>query len=434
MGVSVLTGFSGAPFAKRHWQLSNQFNYFGHRVIACLEYLPVLGALVALIEKVVVAIFKTVPSTLQFVPIRRIDLVPVPTPPSREASVNTLEPIRNPALREDPANILVSVMNSAVNNVSDNALTTLYQEDTPQALQGIIDRQLSIVDQAYQKSKKLMKSSTSKRYSMCVSEAEEAIHKLEIIAKVLQEKNEPVNELQLKERKAILKTMYDDMPMGESIPLRLDLELLKSASIPPKEPTYTNELGTFYNPKVAYFDLTRWFAPYELEGRYLCPAADFKTHHVGTNIKLDRMVTCFELVKSSEQRKKERKVIKTTAVAKGQAEIQVVNIQNRNKQVGFFSIFKKEDIDYQTLQKNVLEKLQQALPDMLEIWNFESFEILPSEELYRSGCKREVAYASDRILFYHKRVRKSDRVEELSDDVKENDKVEDIKTGVIENP
>ena len=48
MGVSVLTGFSGAPFAKRHWQLSNQFNYFGHRVIACLEYLPVLGALVAL--------------------------------------------------------------------------------------------------------------------------------------------------------------------------------------------------------------------------------------------------------------------------------------------------------------------------------------------------------------------------------------------------
>lgn len=53
--VSICTGLTGAQYARRHWQLSNIYHEhcLGHRVIAILEAIPVLGALAALIERIV---------------------------------------------------------------------------------------------------------------------------------------------------------------------------------------------------------------------------------------------------------------------------------------------------------------------------------------------------------------------------------------------
>lgn len=53
---SIVTGLSGGPYAKRHWELSNvskspQYK-LGHRCIAVLQYIPVVGALAAVIEKI----------------------------------------------------------------------------------------------------------------------------------------------------------------------------------------------------------------------------------------------------------------------------------------------------------------------------------------------------------------------------------------------
>ncbi len=47
---TTLTGFSGTTFASRHWEL-------GHRVIALVEYMPLLGGVVALLERIAYAIF-----------------------------------------------------------------------------------------------------------------------------------------------------------------------------------------------------------------------------------------------------------------------------------------------------------------------------------------------------------------------------------------
>lgn len=58
--LSVATGISGAPYAQRHWELSQQCSsnkVWGHRIIAVLEYIPVLGALAALIERMTVAAY-----------------------------------------------------------------------------------------------------------------------------------------------------------------------------------------------------------------------------------------------------------------------------------------------------------------------------------------------------------------------------------------
>ncbi len=55
----ILTGFTGAPYAKRHWDLaknSSTPNRLGHRLIAAAECVPILGGVIAGIERAVDAI------------------------------------------------------------------------------------------------------------------------------------------------------------------------------------------------------------------------------------------------------------------------------------------------------------------------------------------------------------------------------------------
>jgi hypothetical protein len=46
-----------SPYVSRHWELSKQYpeNFWGHRVIACLESIPLIGSLVfSIAERIVV--------------------------------------------------------------------------------------------------------------------------------------------------------------------------------------------------------------------------------------------------------------------------------------------------------------------------------------------------------------------------------------------
>lgn len=55
---ALVTGLSGAPYAKRHWELSRTSlkHAWGHKILAILEYTPLLGGLAALIERIVLLI------------------------------------------------------------------------------------------------------------------------------------------------------------------------------------------------------------------------------------------------------------------------------------------------------------------------------------------------------------------------------------------
>lgn len=61
---SLCTGLSGAPYAQRHWELSNTLHpdqpEYGrvHRTIALLEFIPIIGGLAALVERVVVFVYE----------------------------------------------------------------------------------------------------------------------------------------------------------------------------------------------------------------------------------------------------------------------------------------------------------------------------------------------------------------------------------------
>lgn len=60
VGLSLVTGVSGMPYALRHFKKAQTTGNWGHRVIGVLEALPVAGALVALIERVSAAVRRAI--------------------------------------------------------------------------------------------------------------------------------------------------------------------------------------------------------------------------------------------------------------------------------------------------------------------------------------------------------------------------------------
>lgn len=54
IGLCLITGLTGAPYAKRHWAVSHESSRYSlcHKVIAVLEYTPIIGGGVALIERI----------------------------------------------------------------------------------------------------------------------------------------------------------------------------------------------------------------------------------------------------------------------------------------------------------------------------------------------------------------------------------------------
>lgn len=83
--LSAATLLSGAPYAKRHWELSNRSaeHCLGHRVIAVLQALPIIGLLFSLIERIS-AWFLTTAPLVQPQPIAVQDIQKVPLQNARQ--------------------------------------------------------------------------------------------------------------------------------------------------------------------------------------------------------------------------------------------------------------------------------------------------------------------------------------------------------------
>ena len=83
--LSAATLLSGAPYAKRHWELSNrsEAHCLGHRIIAVLQALPVIGLLFCLIERIS-SWFHTTAPLAQPQPIARPDIQKVPLQNARQ--------------------------------------------------------------------------------------------------------------------------------------------------------------------------------------------------------------------------------------------------------------------------------------------------------------------------------------------------------------
>lgn len=58
IGLCLITGLTCAPYAKRHWTMSNEnSNYsLGHKLIAVLECVPIIGGIIGLVERIIIYI------------------------------------------------------------------------------------------------------------------------------------------------------------------------------------------------------------------------------------------------------------------------------------------------------------------------------------------------------------------------------------------
>ncbi len=122
---SFLSGLSGQPYAQRHWEASLSRGLpdsivWGHRCIAVIEYIPLLGAVAAIIERVVAAIF---------------------APPTSNAPRQTLKPLSNDdkqqlALKNPLQNELDQ---QALNHITRKDVSVLQNETTVQVTSSVGD-------------------------------------------------------------------------------------------------------------------------------------------------------------------------------------------------------------------------------------------------------------------------------------------------------
>ncbi|KIC76906.1 hypothetical protein DB41_DU00020 [Neochlamydia sp. TUME1] len=428
IGLSLITGLSGAPYASRHWQLSNYAkakHCLGHRLIACIESIPFAGALAAIAERIIVFIQE------KLLKDGRPTKHKAGTSPSCHTIANTLA-VSHLASISSPLHqtSILGLLDHGQYSLQDKRSRETYDRKEPQELQVLLKRSVENIANIYEASRKLMKPSRSKQYSLLVSEVEEEIAKIKILGKVLTDKDQLVESKQIEDQEKVLKQMYKDMPLGESVLLRWDIEMMKGMSRRPAEKIYTTPCGTFENPNVSHLELSRWFSTYITEGDFFGFCCMFREHELGEEKDLNRMFTCINLTKNDDQRKIERKLyngtpslwkniqsslfsIGRTLLSKDQSsdeaeekkETQALSLPSKDAcEAGFISLPIKPISNYQIKQQKVLAKLAQDLPAMMEVWNVNSFQILTSEQMLAEGYEYEVAYSGDRILLFHKQV------------------------------
>ncbi|WP_044882731.1 hypothetical protein [Neochlamydia sp. EPS4] len=428
IGLSLITGLSGTPYASRHWQLSNHAkakHCLGHRLIACIESIPIAGALAAILERIIVFIQEKL---LKDGTLARHKAV---TSPSYPTLANTLPVSHLTAINSPPQEIsILGLLDNGQYSLQDKQTREIYNSKEPQELQVLLKQSVENIASTYEASRKLMKPSKSKQYSLLVSEVEEEVAKIKILGKVLTEKDQVVESKQIEDQEKIFKQMYKDMPLGESVLLRWDIEMMKGMSRRPAEKIYTTSCGTFENPNASHLELSRWFSSYIYDGNYECFSCMYRLHDLAEGKDYNRMFTCIGLDKKEGQRKIERKLyngkpsfwgntqsslfsIGRTLLFKDQSsgeaeekkETQALRFPSPKASVaGFISLPTKPVSNYQIKQQKVLAKLAQDLPAMMEVWNVDSFQILTSEQMLAEGYEYEGAYSGDRILLFHKRV------------------------------
>ncbi|WP_213156209.1 hypothetical protein [Neochlamydia sp. AcF65] len=428
IGLSLITGLSGAPYATRHWQLSNYAkakHCLGHRLIACIESIPFAGALAAILERIIVFIQKKLLKNGVLTKHKAV------TSPSCHASANILPVSHLASISSSPNETsILGLLDHGQYSLQDKRSRETYERKESQELRVLLKQSVENIANIYEASRKLMKPSKSKQYSLLVSEVEEEVAKIKILGKVLTDKDQVVESKQIEDQEKVLKQMYKDMPLGESILLRWDIEMMKGMSRRPAEKIYTTAYGTFENPNVSHLELSRWFSPYIYEGNYECFSCMYREHDIVKEKNFNRMFTCIGLDKKEEQRKIERKLyngkpsfwgnIQSSLFSIGRSllskdqfsseveekkETQALSLSSTDaREAGIISLPTKPVSNYQIKQQKVLAKLAQDLPAMMEVWNVGSFQILTSEQMLAEGYEYEVAYSGDRILLFHKQI------------------------------
>lgn len=324
----------------------------------------------------------------------------------------------------------------------DNSLVITSKEMSEKDPQALVE----LFSTKFEEFKKLSEAArainqTSKNgmeYSQCLRAAESALESMENIQKNLsewqkisepQQNTDIFNEkavtsdqlisinAQLEEVQGTLKVMQNNIPVGQSILLKMDLENFHQLNEIPKNETYSSELGEFCQPKVSMTQLMNWFGKCIQNSAYTGVSIGYKVDKI-YDTSLGQMATVISFKKAPIPEEKERKEELLSLDFKPQSHKSfgdkaiklgknIVNIFIPKGVTNTLVIKDHRSLEMiQADQKNTLAIVQASLPDMLKEWNFASDVEIGSRHDLINKYKAPLEYAdeADYVVLFHKKV------------------------------
>ncbi|WP_213151381.1 hypothetical protein [Neochlamydia sp. AcF95] len=320
-----------------------------------------------------------------------------------------------------------------------------YQKMLPVELDKHFKEQFNEFIECNQAAQAILKNNAdSLEYSQCVSEAEKKFENIKNIIKALSSLQQPTefHELQYNELTRSLQNMHSSIPLGNSIVLRKDIEMMRTISSVPQEKTYHSPShGTFYEPQISPAALGGWFHKHLIENSYEGVSIARKIDCIYDH-QLNTMCTLIGLKKKKYKRDEEgiqkhsssQKTIKGSTLKVDQQGIEhpshrfpsrvkqkikengvkmpgggvlesIAHYLASNWSVEFFNPSKEKSLEeIRALQKNVLDGICEALPEMLGPWNYEKWEVGTSKDLIEKyEVSPSVANEADYVILFHKK-------------------------------
>ncbi|BBI16897.1 hypothetical protein [Neochlamydia sp. S13] len=270
-------------------------------------------------------------------------------------------------------------------------------------------------------------------YSQCMSEAEKNVENMNNILNALRNKQASVTifETRYEEIKKALQAMRSTIPLGQSIFLRKDMEMINTIRSIPQEKVYTSlPHGNFYEPQVPTLTLASWFQKYFLNKCYEGVSVGRKLDRIYSH-ELNTMCTLIGLKKKKTKEdeahdkkpfttspKKQIKGSSTTTESRKEAHQigrplsnLMTAVSTKASSVFSFKLGKekrhgKEMIleDKKIWQENTLAHIKHDLSEMLGKWNYSHFEVGTSEDLINKyHISPDLASEADYIILFHKK-------------------------------
>ncbi|KIC76548.1 hypothetical protein DB41_FQ00080 [Neochlamydia sp. TUME1] len=318
----------------------------------------------------------------------------------------------------------VQDIKEAVELCLDNEGVILLEEYQEMSLKKLEEHFKKQIDEFFECDKAaqamLKNNADSLEYSQCVSEAEKKVENINNIINALSSMQQYTESYNLQQEKVVrlLQDMRSSIPLGNSIILRKDIEMMRAISSIPQDKIYFSPAqGTFYEPQISAAELAGWFHKQIIEECYEGVSIARKMDCM-YSYQLNTMCTIIGLKKKKnkggeemiKKRSSFRKTIKGYTSKADKQEMESLSSKWR-KLYDYASAYyesmlrhskEKSLEEVKVLQTTVLKEISKELPNMLTQWKYEKCEVGTSEELIKKyGASPNIAREADYIILFH---------------------------------
>lgn len=161
----------------------------------------------------------------------------------------------------------------------------------------------------------------------------------------------------ISDMKVKFEEIYEMMPLGPSVLLQRDLNRLARLAKIPENETYTNHLGTFYEPQISLFDLSMFFEKFIKKHGYAGVDIVMKTDKDSNHLPGNKMLTS-------------------------------IAFEYEEKTPSSFSFFSKKR--KKSPRENQTKEIIDLITPQLSKWRFASFQVGHTDDIKDNLAKRGI--------------------------------------------